>query len=59
MGCVCGTHIRVKKFIQRFGRKIEVMTPLGRNRRGWQDNIKMDLNEIGYDMEWIKDRDQW
>ena len=21
--------------------------PLGRHRRGWQDNIKMDLQEVG------------
>jgi hypothetical protein len=28
--------------------------PLGRPRRRWVDNIKMDLREIGWD-----DRDQW
>ncbi|KAJ4439149.1 hypothetical protein ANN_15106 [Periplaneta americana] len=28
--------------------------PLGRPRRGWEDNIKMDLREVGYDdREWI------
>jgi hypothetical protein len=36
---------------------------LGRLRRRWVDNIKMDLGEIGWDgMDWIdlaKDRDQW
>jgi hypothetical protein len=34
--------------------------PLGRPRRRWVDNIKMDLREIG--MNWIdlsQDRDQW
>jgi transposase len=34
--------------------------PLGRPRRRWVDNIKMDLREDG--MEWIdmaQDRDQW
>ncbi|KAJ4436784.1 hypothetical protein ANN_16916 [Periplaneta americana] len=37
--------------------------PLGRPRRRWKDNIKMDLREVGYDdREWInlaQDRDQW
>ncbi|KAJ4428345.1 hypothetical protein ANN_24364 [Periplaneta americana] len=36
---------------------------LGRPRRRWEDNIKMDLREVGYDdREWInlaQDRDQW
>jgi hypothetical protein len=37
--------------------------PLGRPRRGWMDNIKMDLRETGWDgRDWIElslDRDQW
>jgi hypothetical protein len=37
--------------------------PLGRPRRRWVYNIKMDLREIGWDdMDWIdlaEDRDQW
>jgi hypothetical protein len=36
---------------------------LGRPRRRWVDNIKMDLTEIGWDgMDWIylaQDKDQW
>jgi hypothetical protein len=36
---------------------------LGRPRRGWVDNIRMDLREIGWgDINWIDvahDRDQW
>jgi hypothetical protein len=28
--------------------------PLGRPRRGWEDNIKMDLQEVGCEgMDWI------
>ncbi|KAJ4447964.1 hypothetical protein ANN_09974 [Periplaneta americana] len=27
--------------------------PLGRPRRRWEDNIKMDLREVGYDRDWI------
>jgi hypothetical protein len=37
--------------------------PLGRHRRRWEDNIKMDLTEIGIDgANWIRlahDRVQW
>jgi hypothetical protein len=37
--------------------------PLGRPRRRWVDNIKMDLREVGGDgRDWIdlaQDRDQW
>jgi hypothetical protein len=43
--------------------KPEGKRPLGRTRRRWVDNIKMDLREIGRDgMDWIdlaQDRDQW
>ncbi|KAJ4450707.1 hypothetical protein ANN_02136 [Periplaneta americana] len=41
----------------------ERKSPLGRPRRRWEDNIKMDLREVGYDdRDWIdlaQDRDQW
>jgi hypothetical protein len=37
--------------------------PLGRPRRRWENNIKLDLREIGWGvMDWIdlaEDRDQW
>jgi hypothetical protein len=34
--------------------KPEGKRPLGRLRRRWVDNIKMDLREIGWDgMDWI------
>jgi hypothetical protein len=43
--------------------KPEGKKPLGRSRRRWVNNIKMDLREIGwYGMHWIdlaQDRDQW
>ena len=43
--------------------KPEGKGPLGRPRRRWVDNIRMDLQEVwcGY-MEWIRlpqDRDRW
>jgi hypothetical protein len=37
--------------------------PLGRPRRRWEDNIKMDIGEVGWGgMNWIElaqDRDRW
>jgi hypothetical protein len=37
--------------------------PWGRPRRRWEDNIKMDLQEVGggcgYWMERAQDRDRW
>jgi len=57
-----------------YGGKIEVCTgcwwgslrkkrPLGRPRRRWEDNIKMDLQDVGGGrgdwMELAQDRDRW
>jgi hypothetical protein len=43
--------------------KPEVKRPLGRPRRRWVNNIKMDLREIEWDgMDWIdlaQNMDQW
>jgi hypothetical protein len=36
--------------------------PLGRPRRRWEGNIKMDVQEVGWGMDWIElvqDRDKW
>jgi hypothetical protein len=43
--------------------KLEGKRPLGRLRRRWVDNIKMDLREVRCGgMDWIdlaQDRDRW
>jgi hypothetical protein len=43
--------------------KPEVKRPLGRPRRRWMDNIKMDLRDIEWEvMDWIdlaENRGQW
>jgi len=43
--------------------KPEGKRPLGRPRRRWEDNIKMNLQEVGCEgMDWIElaqDRDGW
>jgi hypothetical protein len=44
-------------------RKPEGKRPPGRPKRRWEDNIKMDLQEVGYGvMDWIElaqDRNRW
>jgi hypothetical protein len=43
--------------------KPEGKRPLGRSRRRWVDNIRMDLGEVGWgDVDWIglaQDRNRW
>jgi hypothetical protein len=43
--------------------KPEGKRPLGRLRRKWEDNIKMDLQKVGEGcgdwMELVQDRDRW
>jgi hypothetical protein len=43
--------------------KPEGKRPLGRPRYRWEDNIKMELQEVGWEfMDWIdlaQDRDRW
>ena len=42
--------------------KPEGKRPLGRPRRRWEDNIKMDLQEEGGGGDWMElaqDRDRW
>ena len=43
--------------------KPEGKRPLGRPRRRWEDNIKMDLQKVGggrgYWMEVAQERDRW
>jgi hypothetical protein len=43
--------------------KPEGKRPLGRPRRRWMDNIRMDLGEVGWsDVDWIglaKNRNRW
>jgi hypothetical protein len=43
--------------------KLEGKRPLGRPRRRWVDNIRIDLEEVGWgDVDWIglaQDRNRW
>jgi hypothetical protein len=61
MGWACGTYGGGERCAQ-VG-KPEGKRPLGRPRRRWEDNIKMDLQEVGWGcgdwMERTQDRDRW
>jgi hypothetical protein len=64
MGRACSTNVGEEKCILDIGEKVRrKKRPLGRPRRRWVDNIKIDLREIGWDgMDWIdlaQDRNQW
>jgi hypothetical protein len=63
MGGECSVHGEMRNACKILFGKPEDRRPLGRPRRKWEDNINMDLREIGVgDMDWIhlpQDRDRW
>ena len=64
MGGACSAYGGDERRLQGFGgRKTDGKRPLGRPRPRWEDNIKMDLQEVGCGgMDWIElahDRDRW
>jgi len=63
MGGACSTLGERSGVYRVFVGKPEGKRSLGRPRRGWEDNIKMDLQEVGCGgMDWIEldqDRDRW
>ena len=62
MGGACGAHGGRERCAQDSNGKPEGKRPLGRPRRRWEDNIKMDLQEVrgvGDWMELAQDRDRW
>ena len=56
-------HMREGKGVHRvLVGKPEGKRPLWRPRRRWEDNIKMDLQEVGRGGDWMElaqDRDRW
>jgi hypothetical protein len=63
MGRECSTNGVKRNTYRTSVGKPEGKRPLGRRRRRWVENIKIDLREIVWDdMDWIdmaQDRDQW
>ena len=49
MGRACSAYGAGERRVQGFGGKPGGKRPLGRPRRRWEDNIKMDLQEVGRD----------
>jgi hypothetical protein len=59
----CSTNAEKRNAYRLLVRKPEGKRPLGRPRRRWVDNIRMDLGEVRWgDVDWIgltQDRDKW
>jgi hypothetical protein len=54
VGGTCGTHGEGRGVYRVLVRRLEGKRPVGRPRRRWEDNIKMDLREKGIDgANWI------
>jgi len=63
MGRTCGAYGEDRGVHRVLAGKPEGKRPLGRPRRRWEDNIKMDLQAVGAGrgdwMELAEDRDRW
>ena len=63
MGGACGAYEGGERGDRVLVGKPEGKRPLGRPRLRWEDNIKMDLQEVGGGcgdwMELAQDRDRW
>ena len=63
MGGACTTYEEGRGVYRVLVGKPEEKRPLGRPRRRREDNIKMDLQEVGCEgLDWIdvaQDRDRW
>jgi hypothetical protein len=63
MGGACSTYGEGRVVYRVLVGKSEGKRPLGRPRHRWEDNVRMDLQEVGCGCEdWIglaQDRDRW
>jgi len=63
MGWACSTYGERRGIYSVLMEKPEGKRPLGRPRRKWEDNVKIDFQKMGCGvMEWIElaqDNDRW
>jgi hypothetical protein len=63
MGGTCSTNGGEEECVLSCWWESQRVRPLGRPRRRWVDNIRMDLVEVGWgDVDWIglaQDRHRW
>jgi hypothetical protein len=63
MGGPCSTNGEKRNAYRLLVGKPERKRPLGRPRRRWVDNVRMDLGEVGWsDVDWMglaQDRNRW
>jgi hypothetical protein len=63
VGGPCSTNGEKRNAYRLLVGRPEGKSPLGRPRRRWVDNIRMDLGEVGWsDVDWIglaQDRNRW
>jgi hypothetical protein len=62
VGGACSTYGKSGVLYRDVVWKPEGKRPLGRHKHRWEDNIKMDLQEVGWGMDWIdlaQDKDRW
>jgi len=63
MGGACSTYGERRGVYRVLVGKPEGKRPLGKPRRRWEDNIKMDLQEVGCrGLDWVElaqDKDRW
>jgi hypothetical protein len=53
VGRACSLYRGEERCIQGLVGKPEGKRPLGRPKHSWEDNINMDLQEVGWGMDWI------
>jgi hypothetical protein len=62
MGGACNTYVENRGVYKILEGRPEGRRPLGRTRRRWEKNIKMDLQDVEWGKAWIELaqlRDRW
>ena len=62
VGGACGAYGRGERCAQGSSGETQGKEAIGEPRRRWEDNIKMDLQEVGGGADWMElaqDRDRW